>query len=79
MTETPHLTLDLDAPGVSIGHLVVPEGRDYEALSLPVFSINCGEGPCLLMTAGIHGNELIGPIVARRLVDWPPKRKPADG
>ncbi|MER9613202.1 succinylglutamate desuccinylase/aspartoacylase family protein [Mesorhizobium sp. M0312] len=73
ISETPHLTLDLDAPGVRLGHLVVPKGHDYEALSLPIFSINRGEGPRLLITGGIHGDELEGPIVARRLMDWLPE------
>ncbi|MER8996077.1 succinylglutamate desuccinylase/aspartoacylase family protein [Mesorhizobium sp. M0678] len=73
MSEAPHLTFDLDAPGVSTGHLVVPKGADCEALSLPVFSCNRGEGPSLLITGGNHGNELQGPIVARRLVEWLPE------
>lgn len=73
MGEAPHLTFDLDTPGVSTGHLVVPRGADCEALSLPVFSCNRGEGPRLLITGGNHGNELEGPIVARRLADWLPE------
>ncbi|MER9268617.1 succinylglutamate desuccinylase/aspartoacylase family protein [Mesorhizobium sp. M0410] len=73
MTNKPHLTFDLNIPGVSTGYLVVPEGTDHETLSLPVFYCNKGEGPRLLITGGCHGNELEGPIVARRLVDWLPK------
>ncbi|MER8703835.1 succinylglutamate desuccinylase/aspartoacylase family protein [Mesorhizobium sp. M1273] len=73
MSEAPHLTFDLDTPGVSTGHLVVPKGADFEALSLPVFSCNRGDGASLLITGGNHGNELQGPIVARRLVEWLPE------
>ncbi|RUV01922.1 peptidase M14 [Mesorhizobium sp. M6A.T.Cr.TU.017.01.1.1] len=73
MTETPHLTFDPEAPGLSIGNLVVPNGADYGALSLPVFNLNKGEGPRLLITGGCHGNELEGPIVARRVIEWLPK------
>ncbi|WP_284275226.1 succinylglutamate desuccinylase/aspartoacylase family protein [Bradyrhizobium iriomotense] len=73
MSETPHLTFDIDQPGMSKGHLVVPKGADCEALPLPVFSLNKGEGPRLLITGGCHGNELEGPIVARRLIDWLPE------
>ncbi|MER9146939.1 succinylglutamate desuccinylase/aspartoacylase family protein [Mesorhizobium sp. M0871] len=73
MNETPRVTFDLDAPGLSMGHLVVPEGSDCEALSLPVFSLNKGEGPRLLITGGCHGNELEGPIVARRVIEWLPE------
>ncbi|MER8542954.1 succinylglutamate desuccinylase/aspartoacylase family protein [Mesorhizobium sp. M1334] len=73
MTEAPHLTFDLDTPGVSRGHLVVPGGADCEELSLPVFSLNKGRGPRLLVTGGNHGNELEGPLVARRLIEWLPE------
>ncbi|MER9533867.1 succinylglutamate desuccinylase/aspartoacylase family protein [Mesorhizobium sp. M0309] len=73
MSEAPHLTFNLETPGVSTGHLVVPKGTDCEALSLPVFSCNRGEGPSLLITGGNHGNELQGPILARRLVEWLPE------
>ncbi|MER8734341.1 succinylglutamate desuccinylase/aspartoacylase family protein [Mesorhizobium sp. M1227] len=73
MNEVPHLTFDPGASGVSTGHLVVPKGADCEALSLPVFSCNRGKGPSLLITGGNHGNELEGPIVARRLAEWLPE------
>ncbi|RWK87195.1 MAG: peptidase M14 [Mesorhizobium sp.] len=72
MSKIPHFTFDLDAPGVNTGHLFVPKGADCEALSLPVFSLNKGKGPRLLITGGCHGNELEGPIVARRIIDWLP-------
>ena len=73
MSKAPHLTFDLEKPGMSKGHLVVPKGADCEALSLPVFSLNKGEGPRLLITGGCHGNEIEGPIVARRLIEWLPE------
>ncbi|MER8678262.1 succinylglutamate desuccinylase/aspartoacylase family protein [Mesorhizobium sp. M0037] len=73
MSEAPHLTFDFDMPGESRGHLVVPAGVDCEELSLPVFSMNKGGGPRLLVTGGCHGNELEGPIVARRLIGWLPE------
>ncbi|TIQ16340.1 MAG: peptidase M14, partial [Mesorhizobium sp.] len=73
MNEAPHLTFDLDAHGVSRGHLVVPGGADHEEFSLPVFSLNKGDGPRLLITGGNHGNEMEGPLVARRLIEWLPQ------
>ncbi|RWO73204.1 MAG: peptidase M14 [Mesorhizobium sp.] len=73
MSDAPRLTFDLDTPGVSRGHLVVPGRADRGELSLPVFSFNKGEGPRLLVTGGNHGNELEGPIVARRLIRWLPE------
>lgn len=72
MSEAPHLTFDLDMAGVSRGHLIVPGGADRGELLLPVFSLNKGEGPRLLVTGGNHGNELEGPLVARRLIEWLP-------
>ncbi|MER9764313.1 succinylglutamate desuccinylase/aspartoacylase family protein [Mesorhizobium sp. M0138] len=73
MSDAPHLTLDLNTPGVTRGHLIVPGGADQRELSLPVFSLNKGQGPRLLITGGNHGNELEGPIVARRLIEWLPE------
>ncbi|TIL84092.1 MAG: succinylglutamate desuccinylase/aspartoacylase family protein [Mesorhizobium sp.] len=73
MTKAPHLTFDIDTPGISRGHLVVPGGADLGELSLPVFSLNKGEGPRLLVAGGNHGNELEGPLVARRLIEWLPE------
>ncbi|CDX45296.1 conserved hypothetical protein [Mesorhizobium sp. ORS 3359] len=72
MSHAPRLTFDIGAPGLSTGHLVVAGGTDCETLSLPVFSLNKGRGPRLLITGGNHGNELEGPIVARRLAEWLP-------
>ncbi|RWL09258.1 succinylglutamate desuccinylase/aspartoacylase family protein [Mesorhizobium sp.] len=70
MSTTSHLTIDLDKGGMNTGHLIVSKGADSEALSLPVFSLNKGAGPRLLITGGCHGNELEGPSVARRIIDW---------
>ncbi|MER9325694.1 succinylglutamate desuccinylase/aspartoacylase family protein [Mesorhizobium sp. M0626] len=68
-----YLSIDLDKPGASSGHLIVREGSDCGELLLPVFSLNRGEGPRLLITGGCHGNELEGPIVARRVASWLPE------
>lgn len=72
MVEIAHLTFDPDALGVSKGHLIVPKGVDSEALSLPAFCCNKGDGPKLLITGGNHGDEPQGPIIARRLIEWLP-------
>ncbi|MER8403030.1 succinylglutamate desuccinylase/aspartoacylase family protein [Mesorhizobium sp. M1348] len=75
MKQEPHLTFDPDSLGVSTGHLFIPRGSDYEALLLPVFSLNKGEGRRLLITGGNHGDELEGPLVARRVIDWLPEEQ----
>ncbi|RWL09288.1 MAG: peptidase M14 [Mesorhizobium sp.] len=72
MSTTSHLTIDLDKGGMNTGHLIVSKGADSEALSLPVFSLDKGKGPRVLITGGCHGNEFEGPIVARRIIDWLP-------
>ncbi|MER9690205.1 succinylglutamate desuccinylase/aspartoacylase family protein [Mesorhizobium sp. M0139] len=73
MNEVPHLDFDIEAHGISRGHLIVPKGADCDPLALPIFSLNQGEGPRLLVTGGNHGNELEGPILARRLIKWLPE------
>ncbi|MER9851950.1 succinylglutamate desuccinylase/aspartoacylase family protein [Mesorhizobium sp. M0106] len=73
MSKAPHLTFDSNTYGVSRGHLIVPGGIDYGELSLPIFSLNRGEGPRVLITGGNHGNELEGPLVSRRLIEWLPE------
>ncbi|PBB30517.1 peptidase M14 [Mesorhizobium sp. WSM3868] len=73
MSRAPHLTIDLNTCGVSTGDLIVPGGRDYGELSLPIFSLNKGEGHRVLITGGNHGNELEGPLVSRRLIEWLPE------
>lgn len=73
MSKASHVTCDFNALGVNTGHVVVGQGEDCEALSLPVISINKGEGPSLLITGGCHGDELEGPIVARRVAEWLPE------
>ncbi|RAZ71149.1 succinylglutamate desuccinylase/aspartoacylase family protein [Mesorhizobium atlanticum] len=73
MNEDPHLTFDINTPGLSTGHLVVPAGNDFETLAIPVVSLNKGDGPRILITGANHGNELEGPLVARRLMAWLPE------
>ncbi|MER8492559.1 succinylglutamate desuccinylase/aspartoacylase family protein [Mesorhizobium australicum] len=72
MEKAPHLTFNLEAPGMNTGQLVVPGGANFEAISLPVFSLNKGEGPSLLITGGCHGDELERAIVAHRVIKWLP-------
>ncbi|MDY7100097.1 MAG: succinylglutamate desuccinylase/aspartoacylase family protein [Actinomycetota bacterium] len=64
-------TIDLDAPGTSVGHLVAPWSRDESGwgnLLTPIAVIARGDGPTVLLTAGNHGDEFEGPVALRRLV-----------
>jgi N-alpha-acetyl-L-2,4-diaminobutyrate deacetylase len=63
-------TIDLDAPGKHFGHIQIPFSRDDAALGsllVPLISIKNGEGPCLLLNAGTHGDEFEGQIALRNL------------
>jgi N-alpha-acetyl-L-2,4-diaminobutyrate deacetylase len=63
-------TIDLDAPGKHFGHIQIPYSRNDAALGnvlIPIISIRNGEGPCLLLNAGTHGDEFEGQIALRRL------------
>ena len=63
-------SLDLDAPGKHFGHIQIPYSRNDAALSnllVPVISIKGGNGPCLLLNAGTHGDEFEGQIALRNL------------
>ena len=63
---------DFDAAGKHYGsaHL---DYSDDEGVSrifpIPIVSINNGDGPTLLLTAGNHGNEDEGQLILRRLID----------
>ena len=63
---------DFDAEGKHYGsaHL---DYSDDEGVSrifpIPIVSINKGDGPTLLLTAGNHGNEDEGQLILRRLID----------
>ena len=63
-------TIDLDADGKQFGHIRIPHSRDDAGLGdllVPLVSIKNGTGPCLLLTAGNHGDEFEGQIALRNL------------
>lgn len=64
------LDIDLDRPGAWHGSIYLPVSRHesaYSVLQTPISSIRNGSGPCVLLTAGIHGDEFEGQILLRRL------------
>ncbi|MCF4167312.1 succinylglutamate desuccinylase/aspartoacylase family protein [Zavarzinia compransoris] len=66
-----HTTLDFSAAGINAGNLYLDHSDDRHAASLipvPVIVLRRGEGPTVLLTAGIHGDEYEGQIALRRLV-----------
>jgi predicted deacylase len=64
-------SIDLEAPGKRIGYLRLPWSDDihaYGVIPVPIAVIRGGDGPAALITAGIHGDEYEGLLIARRLI-----------
>lgn len=64
-------SIDLDAPGKRIGHLELLWSDDehaYGIIPVPIAVIANGDGPSALVTAGVHGDEYEGLLIARKLV-----------
>lgn len=64
------LTIDLDAPGRSVGDLMLSWSDNTNPLGyhpIPVISIKGGDGPLVLIIGGTHGDEFEGPAAIMRL------------
>ena len=64
-------TVDFERSGHQVGFLAVTHSNNrhaYGMLPVPVACIARGSGPTALITAGNHGDEHEGPIIARRLI-----------
>lgn len=64
-------TIDLDAPGYQLGALKIPHSHDrsaYGHIPVPVAVLSRGQGPTLLLTGGVHGDEYEGPVGLMKLV-----------
>ena len=65
------VSIDLDAPGKRIGHLELVWSDDehaYGVIPVPIAVIANGNGPSALVTAGVHGDEYEGLVIARKLI-----------
>jgi N2-acetyl-L-2,4-diaminobutanoate deacetylase len=63
-------TIDLNAKGHHSGYLTAPCPNNESAwgvIKIPITSIKNGDGPTLLLTAGVHGDEYEGPVVLSQL------------
>ncbi|HKY94860.1 MAG TPA: succinylglutamate desuccinylase/aspartoacylase family protein [Kiloniellales bacterium] len=63
-------SIDLNAQGKHFGHIRIPFSRDDAGLGyllVPLISIRNGDGPCILLNAGTHGDEFEGQIALRNL------------
>jgi predicted deacylase len=62
--------LDFDKPGKQLGYLRLPQSRDggaWSTIEIPIAVINGGQGPAVLFTGGVHGDEYEGQIAGSRL------------
>lgn len=63
--------IDLEAEGAHRGYLRVPHSvhrSAYGWIGVPIVSIRNGDGPAVLMTAGVHGDEYEGQIALSELI-----------
>lgn len=66
----PTASIDLKAPGKRIGHIELVWSDDvhaYGVIPVPIVAIVGGDGPTALVTAGVHGDEYEGLVIARSL------------
>lgn len=63
--------IDWARPGKQVGHAWLPHSGHADAwgaVALPLAVIKNGEGPTVLVTGAIHGDEYEGPIVINELI-----------
>lgn len=62
--------IDFDRDGKQVDHLFIPHSihrSAYGHIAVPMVCLRNGEGPTLLLSAGNHGDEFEGQIVAGRI------------
>lgn len=62
--------IDFDRPGRQAGYLKAPQSRNtsgWGVVEIPIYVLNHGKGPTLLLTGGVHGDEYEGQIAISRL------------
>lgn len=70
-TTTITTDIDFDRPGKQVGTLRLPYSPDDDAygfIPIPIAVIAAGTGPTVLITGGVHGDELEGPVVIGELI-----------
>jgi predicted deacylase len=62
--------IDFDRNGRQVGHVFIPYSVNrsaYGNVAIPIVVVSNGNGPTILLTAGNHGDEFEGQIVATRI------------
>lgn len=70
-TTTITTDIDFDRPGKQVSTLRLPYSPDDDAygfIPIPIAVIGNGSGPTVLITGGVHGDELEGPLVIGELI-----------
>ena len=63
--------VDFDKDGKQSGYLRVPNSTNesaYGTILIPIWVVKNGDGPTVLFTSGIHGDEYEGPVALGRVV-----------
>jgi len=66
-----YINIDLDANGLNKGHIhffLEKKWLDSEILKIPIYVINNGIGPTILLTSGNHGDEYEGIITLTQFI-----------
>jgi N-alpha-acetyl-L-2,4-diaminobutyrate deacetylase len=62
-------SIEFDTPGRRIGKVRVPiRGTEAAEIVLPIAAFVNGQGPTVLLTGGVHGDEYEGPLALSHLV-----------
>jgi uncharacterized protein len=67
----PWANIDLDAQGRQVGMLNVPVASTRSAMQnirVPLITVRGGDGPTILVTGGVHGDEYEGQVALCRLI-----------
>ena len=62
--------IDFDKPGRQASYLRAPQSRNtsgWGVVEIPIYMFKNGQGPTLLLTGGVHGDEYEGQIALSRL------------
>lgn len=71
MSTTVFSDIDWEASGKQVGVLSLPYSPDDDAwgvIPFPAASIRNGDGPCVVVSGGVHGDEYEGPTVIAELI-----------
>lgn len=71
MSTTVFSDIDWNKDGKQVGHLFLPHSPDDDAwgvIPYPAASIKNGEGPVVVVSGGVHGDEYEGPVVVAELI-----------